>query len=60
MSVKERVIEAVRELPDDVSLDDLIERLYFIYKIERGIAQADAGQKISLEEIRAEFGRCPE
>lgn len=50
--VKERVIEAVRGLPDDATVEDAMERLYFLAKIEEGVRQADAGETVSQEEAR--------
>lgn len=55
--VKERLLDAVRDLPDDASVDDAMERLYFIAKIEEGQRQADAGETVSHEEAgRLIFG----
>lgn len=34
-----------------------MERLYFLYKIERGIADADAERVIPHEEVKRQFGR---
>jgi len=50
--VKDRVLEAVRELPDDATVEDAMERLYLLAKIEAGEKQADAGQTLSREEAR--------
>jgi predicted transcriptional regulator len=56
-SVKERVIEAVRELPDDATVEDAMERLYVLAKIQKGLEQAEAGQTVSHEEAkRSIFG----
>ena len=52
VSVKEKVLKAVQELPSDVTFEDTIEKLYFLYKVERGLQQADSGQKISREEAK--------
>ena len=43
MTSKEKVIAVLNSLDDDVSLDDVIDRLYLLRKIELTIAQADAG-----------------
>jgi predicted transcriptional regulator len=51
-NVRERVIEAVRELPDDATVEDAMERLYVLAKIEKGLGQADAGQTVSHEEAK--------
>lgn len=50
--VKERVIDAVRELPDDATVEDAMERLYFLAKVEKGLQQAEAGQTVSHEEAK--------
>jgi hypothetical protein len=46
MTTKERMLQAIRELPNEATVEDAMERLYLLYKVERGIAQADAGQKV--------------
>ena len=51
-SAKERVIDAVRELPDDATVEDAMERLYVLAKIQKGIEQAEAGQTVSHEEAK--------
>jgi predicted transcriptional regulator len=51
-SVKDRVIEAVRELPDDATVEDAMERLYVLAKIQKGLEQAEAGQTVSHEEAK--------
>ena len=52
---KERALEAIRTLPDGATIDEAIERLCFIAKIEEGIRQSDAGQVVSHEEIKKRF-----
>ena len=48
--VKDRLLDAVRQLPDDATVEDAMERLYFLAKVEQGLQQADAGETISHEE----------
>jgi len=52
MSTKEQMLQAIQDLPDDATVEDAMERLYLLYKVERGIAQADSGQKMSQEDAR--------
>ena len=54
-TVKQRAIDAIRTLPDDASLEDAIERLCFIAKVEEGLRQSDAGELIPHEEIKKQF-----
>jgi predicted transcriptional regulator len=55
-TVQKRVLEAVESLPPDASIEDAMERLYFLAKIERGLAEADAGQGIPHGEVRKRLG----
>jgi predicted transcriptional regulator len=50
---KDRILQALAELPEDATIDDAIERLYLLLKIERGIDQANSGRLIRTDEVRA-------
>ena len=52
MTTKEKVVHAVEDLPDDATIEDAMERLLFLAKIERGIRQADTGQTIPHAVVR--------
>jgi predicted transcriptional regulator len=52
ISIKQKVLEAVQQLPPDATVEDAIERLYFLAKVERGVAQADAGETLTHEAAR--------
>lgn len=51
MTTKEKVLNAVAELPKDVEFEDILERLYFIYKVETGLNQVPAGDTLSHTEV---------
>jgi predicted transcriptional regulator len=51
-SIKQRVIEAVEALPADATIEDAMERLYFLAKIQRGLDQADAGDTLTHQEAK--------
>jgi predicted transcriptional regulator len=54
-SIKQRVLDAVQQLPADATVEDAMERLYFLAKIERGIADAEAGRVVSHDDVKARF-----
>ncbi|MGQ0816119.1 MAG: hypothetical protein ACT4O1_16945 [Gemmatimonadota bacterium] len=54
-SLRQKVIEAIQQLPADATVEDAMERLYFLAKIERGLADADAGRVVTHEEVRKRF-----
>jgi len=57
MSTKERVIRAVKELPEDVSIEDVMERLLLLAKVEKGIKEADAGKTLSHLEVKERMAK---
>ena len=54
--VRDRLRQMADQLPPEATLEDAIERLVFLSKIERGLAEADAGQVIPHEEVRRQLG----
>jgi predicted transcriptional regulator len=44
MTTKEKILNVISSLDDDVSIEQAIDRLYLLYKIEIGLRQADAGE----------------
>jgi len=49
---KKEILRAVEQLPDDATIEDAIERLYFLAKIEKGIREADGGLTVSHDEAK--------
>ncbi len=52
---KQLLREAVEQVPEDATIEDVMERLYFLAKVARGLEAADRGDVISHEEIEREF-----
>ena len=55
ISEKRRAIEALQSLPEHATIDDAIERLCFIAKIEEGLRQSDARRLVSHDEVKKQF-----
>ena len=53
--VKSEIVRAIQDLPEDATVEDAMERLYFLAKIERGLKQSESDETISHEEIKARF-----
>lgn len=51
MLVKEQLHTIAEELPPDASIEDAIEKLILLHKIEIGIKQADEGKVIPHNEV---------
>ena len=51
-STKKKIQKVVDQLPDDATVEDAIERLYFLAKVEKGIREADSGLTVSHDEAK--------
>ena len=52
MSNKEIVLEAVRNLPDDASLEAIVEHLHILAAIREGQEDIQAGRFVSHEDMK--------
>ena len=55
-TAKDLLRETIDKLPAEASVEEAMERLYFLSKIERGIQQAEAGKTIPHDEVRRRLG----
>lgn len=51
---KDEVLDLVRQLPDDVDIEELIYRLYLREKLAAAEEDIAAGRTLSAEEVRAQ------
>jgi len=49
---KENIIEMIKSLPDDASMEDIIEAIYVRKKIEKGLKDSEEGKLYTHEEAR--------
>jgi len=52
---KELVLDAISELPDEVSLDDIAARVEFLAAIQKGLDQLDRGEGIPHDEVKRQL-----
>lgn len=52
---KGKVLEAINNLPEEFSMDELLDELLLIQKIENGIKQSDKDQVTSDDELDEEL-----
>ena len=50
---KSKVIETLEQFPNEFSMEELLEKLLSIDKIERGMADSEEGRTISLNEVKS-------
>ena len=52
MLTKDKLSRATKNLPDSFTIDDLIDQLIFIEKVEEGIRQSELGKVVSNEDVK--------
>jgi hypothetical protein len=52
MLTKNRVNKSMENLPESFTIDQLIERLIFMEKVEEGIRQSNEGKVISDDDLK--------
>ena len=49
-TAKQKILQAVENLPDNATLEDAIERLCFLAKVEEGLRQSTVGEVVSHQD----------
>ena len=55
MITKEKLKEHIDKLPDSFSIEELIDRLIFIDKLEKRIQQSESGEVVSEDQLKEEM-----
>jgi hypothetical protein len=57
MIAKQQIVQAMEALPDDATVEDAMDRLYLLYKIDIGLRQVAEGKVVSHEEMKKRFAQ---
>ena len=52
MITKKKLLESIKDLPESFSIDELIDRVIFLQKVEAGLAQSTKRQTYSTPEAK--------
>ncbi len=55
MTDKEIVLETIRALPDDCSLEEIAERIEFMAALQKGLDQLDRAEGIPHDEVKKQL-----
>ena len=53
MLTKDKLNKTIRNLPDSFTIDELIDQLIFMEKVEEGFQQSEENKVISNEDVKA-------
>jgi hypothetical protein len=49
---RDKVLETIKEFPQEFELEELIERLVFVEKIEKGLQQIKEGKTVAHDQVK--------
>jgi predicted transcriptional regulator len=52
MITKDKLRQSIENLPDSFTIDELIDQLIFIEKVEEGLKQSEEGKVISNDDVK--------
>jgi len=57
MTTKDKIINGIKNMPDTVSIDDILDQIILMEKIEKGIDQSDKNQVVPDDELDKRLGK---
>lgn len=54
---KTQILEAIQSIPDEISVDELMERLMILHKIDEGQRQVQAGKVYTEEQAKEQLAK---
>jgi len=55
MTIKERAIETILQLPEDASWEDIQERINFVAGVRKGLRELDEGKGVAHDKVKEEL-----
>jgi hypothetical protein len=49
---RDKLLDTIKDIPGEFELEDLIEKLVFVEKVEKGLAQAKEGKTVPHEKLK--------
>ncbi|MCK4641450.1 MAG: hypothetical protein KAU06_08930 [Candidatus Marinimicrobia bacterium] len=56
-ATKEKVIQMIQQLPDEVTVDDIFFELYFKLQVDSGLRELDEGKGISHQKVKESMSK---
>jgi len=56
-ATKEKVIQMIQQLPDEVTVDDIFSELYFKLQVDSGLRELDEGKGIPHQKVKESMSK---
>lgn len=57
MLEKKKVLNSIKDLPDTFSIDEMIDQIVLLQKVEIGLEQSRNGQTLTMEDAKSKLGK---
>jgi predicted transcriptional regulator len=57
MLTKDKIIKSIDSLPDNLTVDQVIDRIIMLDKIEQGLKDVETGNVYTTEEVKAKLNK---
>lgn len=55
MLTKKKLLLAIKEMPDQFTIEELLDHVLFVHKVEIGLSQADSGKTYSTAQAKSKL-----
>jgi len=55
--IKQAVIQIIKSLPEDVTIDDIMAELYFKLQVDAGLRELNEGKRIPHEQVEKRMSK---
>lgn len=55
--IKEKVIQIIQQLPDGVTVDDILSEIYFKLQVDSGLRELDEGKGIPHQKVKERMSK---
>ncbi len=56
-AVKKQVLKIIEDLPENATIDDIMQALYFKLQVDKGLEQLDKGEHVSHEKVEKRMAK---
>jgi predicted transcriptional regulator len=57
MLTKDKIIKSINSLPDNLTVDQVIDRIIMLDKIEQGLKDVESGNLYTTEEVKTKLNK---
>ena len=55
MTAKDEILELMKRIPDNLTVDEALEQLQLLYDVHKGLEEAERGETVPHEEAKQRF-----